>query len=87
LGKRSLGIRVVRSSDQSRIGVLAAGLRAVVFLAGPSIFVLLGGLSPFNYAGGVLWAADAGLPLLDLQAQSLHDKLAGTIVIRKRPVS
>jgi uncharacterized RDD family membrane protein YckC len=82
IGKRALGVRVVRASDQSRIGIKAAGIRAVAFLVGPAMFLLLA--SPINVAGGVLWAADTGLPLLDLRAQCLHDKLAGTIVIRQR---
>ena len=82
IGKRALGMRVVRASDQSRISIKAAGIRAVAFLVGPAMFLLLA--SPINVAGGVLWAADTGLPLLDLRAQCLHDKLAGTIVIRQR---
>jgi uncharacterized RDD family membrane protein YckC len=41
-------------------------------------------ISPLNVVGGLLWAADTGLPLLDVRAQCLHDKLAGTIVIRQR---
>ncbi len=82
VGKRIFGVRVVRAADQSRIGIKAAGIRAVAFLVGPAMFLLLA--SPLNVAGGVLWAADTGLPLLDLRAQCLHDKLAGTIVIRQR---
>jgi uncharacterized RDD family membrane protein YckC len=82
IGKRALGMRVVRASDQTRIGIKAAGIRAVALLVGPAMFLLLA--SPINVAGGVLWAADAALPLLDLRAQCLHDKLAGTIVIRQR---
>lgn len=82
IGKRALGMRVVRASDRSRIGVLAAGIRTVTFLVSPAIFLLL--VYPLNFVGGVLWAADAGLPLLDLRAQSLHDKLAGTVVVRQR---
>jgi uncharacterized RDD family membrane protein YckC len=81
IGKRALGVRVVRAADRSRIGVLAAGIRAVTFLVGPAIFLLL--VYPFNFVGGVLWAADAGLPMLDSQARSLHDKLAGTVVVRQ----
>jgi uncharacterized RDD family membrane protein YckC len=81
LGKRALGMRVV-SADRSRIGVRVAGLRAAVFLAGPAVFLLLG--SPINYLGGLLWLADTGWPLFDSRARSLHDKLAGTIVIRQR---
>jgi len=82
IGKRAMGMRVVRAADRSRIGVLAAGIRTVAFLVGPAVFLLL--VYPVNVIGGILWAADAGLPLLDLRAQSLHDKLAGTVVVRQR---
>jgi len=82
LGKRALGVRVVQAGDRSRIGVRAAGIRAVTFLVGPAAFLLL--VNPINVAGGVLWVADTGLALLDQRAQCLHDKLAGTIVIRQR---
>jgi uncharacterized RDD family membrane protein YckC len=84
VGKRALGVRVVRASDRSGIGVRQAGIRTVAFLVGPALLMLL--VTPINIVGGVLWAADAGLPLLDPQAQSLHDKLAGTIVVRRRSV-
>jgi uncharacterized RDD family membrane protein YckC len=82
IGKRALGVRVVRAADRSGIGVRQAGIRTVAFLAGPAILMLL--VTPINIVGGVLWVADAGFPLLDSQAQSLHDKLAGTIVVRQR---
>jgi uncharacterized RDD family membrane protein YckC len=82
VGKRALGVRVVRAADRGRIGVRQAGIRAVAFLAGPAILMLL--VTPFNIVGGVLWLADAGMPLLDSQAQALHDKLAGTVVVRQR---
>jgi uncharacterized RDD family membrane protein YckC len=82
LGKRALGVRVVQASDQSPIGVKAAGIRAVAFLVGPAMTWLLA--SPLAVLGGALWAADTGLSLIDPQAQCLHDKLAGTIVIRQR---
>jgi uncharacterized RDD family membrane protein YckC len=82
LGKRALGSRVVTAVGHSPIGVRAAGIRAIAFLAGPAAFWLL--LSPFNLAGGLLWIADTGLSLFDPQAQCLHDKLAGTVVIRQR---
>jgi uncharacterized RDD family membrane protein YckC len=82
VGKRALGVRVVQAADQSPIGVRAAGIRTVAFLVGPAAFLLLA--SPINVAGGLLWAADTGFPLLDPRAQCLHDKLAGTVVIRRR---
>jgi uncharacterized RDD family membrane protein YckC len=81
LGKRALGTRVV-TADRSRIGVRAAGLRAAMFLVGPAVFLLLA--NPINYLGGLLWLADTGFTLFDSRAQCLHDKLAGTIVIRQR---
>jgi uncharacterized RDD family membrane protein YckC len=82
VGKRLTGVRVVRAADQARIGVQTAGIRTVAFLAGPAIFLLLA--SPVNVAGGLLWAADTGLTLLDPRAQCLHDKVAGTLVLKKR---
>jgi len=82
IGKRALGTRVVAASDRSAIGVRAAGIRAVAFLVGPAVCLLLPG--PFNLPGGLLWLADTGTAVFDGQAQCLHDKLAKTIVIRQR---
>ena len=82
IGKRALGSRVVTASDHSAISIRAAGVRAIAFLVGPAAFWLLP--SPFNIAGGLLWLVDTGLPLLDPRAQCLHDKIAGTVVIRQR---
>jgi uncharacterized RDD family membrane protein YckC len=82
IGKRLLGLRVVSAADQSRIGVRAAGIRAVAVIIGPLLFLLLA--SPVNLIGGVLWLADSALPLIDLRVQCLHDKVAGTMVVRDR---
>jgi uncharacterized RDD family membrane protein YckC len=82
LGKRALGMRVVTAADRSRIGVRAAGLRASTFLLGPAVCLLLA--YPFSLLGGLLWLADTAMPLFDSRARCLHDKLAGTIVIRQR---
>jgi uncharacterized RDD family membrane protein YckC len=82
IGKRAVGTRVVTATDHAAIGIRAAGIRTVAFLVGPTAFMLLP--SPFNVLGGLLWLADTGLPLLDPRAQCLHDKAAGTIVIRQR---
>jgi uncharacterized RDD family membrane protein YckC len=81
LGKRALGMRVVKAADRSRIGVRQAGIRAVAYLAGPAILMLP--LTPIGIVGGVLWLADAGVALVDARTQSLHDKLAGTVVVRQ----
>jgi uncharacterized RDD family membrane protein YckC len=89
IGKRAVGVQVVQAGDRSSIGVRRAGIRAAAFLIGPAAFfigpaafLLVGGL--FEVAGGALWIADTGLSLLDPRTQCLHDKLAGTIVIRQR---
>jgi uncharacterized RDD family membrane protein YckC len=82
IGKRILGVRVVQAADHAQISVQAAGIRTVAFLVGPAVFLMLA--SPINVAGGVLWVADTGLTLLDPRSQCLHDKVAGTIVMKKR---
>lgn len=81
LGKRVLGVAVVKAADRVKIGAREAGIRAVAFLVGPAIFVLI---ARIDYLGGILWLSDNGLLLLDARAQCLHDKLAGTVVIRRR---
>lgn len=87
LGKRALGLRVVMS-DRSGIDIRTAGIRAAVFLAGPALFlftsstgVAAGGL--IALVGGILWLADCMVLITDAQRQSLHDRAAGTIVVRK----
>ena len=34
---------------------------------------------------GLIWVLDMFFPLWDMQRQTLHDKVAGSIVIRTRP--
>lgn len=82
LGKRALGMRVVTASDRSRIGVGTAGIRSAAQLIGPAVFLL--SPSPFNVIGGVAWIADVAFPFFDARLQSLHDKLAGTVVVKKK---
>lgn len=83
IGKRLLGMRVV-TSDRSPIGVWAAGLRACAFLVGPAICVLPTVPLLLSIVGELLWLADTGMVVFDSRARCLHDKLAGTIVIRQR---
>jgi uncharacterized RDD family membrane protein YckC len=80
VGKRIVGVRVVQADGHARITVRTAGIRAIAFLAGPALVWILGA----SVVGSVLWAADNSMALLDPRAQCLHDKLAGTIVLRKR---
>ena len=54
----------------------------MAFLVGPAMFLLLA--TPLNLVGGVLWMADIALPLIDPRMQCLHDKVAGTVTVRRR---
>jgi uncharacterized RDD family membrane protein YckC len=71
LGKRALGIKVVRLTDQAPIGPGPGLLRAAVQ-------ALLGVLC------GIVGIIDSLWPLWDAQKQALHDKVAGAIVVRAR---
>ncbi len=82
LGKQALGLRVVTVGDHARISVRTAGIRTVTFLIGPAVFLLTA--APLNFAGGALWLADVIVALTDPQTRSLHDRLAGTVVVKKR---
>jgi uncharacterized RDD family membrane protein YckC len=81
VGKQVLGLRVVAADSRAAISVRTAGLRAVAFLAGPAIFLLA---PDIGLLGGLLWVADCTIMLLDGRRQCLHDRVAGTAVIRKR---
>jgi uncharacterized RDD family membrane protein YckC len=89
LGKMLLGLRVVSAADRTRAGVRATGLRTAVFLIGPAMFtfgpkvgVTIGEL--IALVGALTWVADSTLLLADPQRQTLHDRVAGTVVIRTR---
>jgi uncharacterized RDD family membrane protein YckC len=82
LGKLALGLRVVSATDRSRVSVTAAGIRAGLLLLGPALFLLT---PRVEVLGGLLWLADGLVLLMDhSRMQCLHDRLAGTVVIRKR---
>jgi uncharacterized RDD family membrane protein YckC len=69
LGKKAVGIHVLRSEDAGRVSYARAlGRAASVVLLGVFVLALL-----LSY----LW------PLWDRRNQALHDKMAGTIVVRR----
>jgi uncharacterized RDD family membrane protein YckC len=73
IGKIATGTRVVRRLDGGRVTWFAAGQRAIVPVAAsavPSVGIVLGGLV---YA----------MALLGPLRQGLHDRAAGTLVIRQ----
>jgi uncharacterized RDD family membrane protein YckC len=77
LGKRAVGTRVVSATDRTLVGPGAAGIREAVFIIGPAI--------PF--VGFFFWLIDNLFLTWDLQRQCLHDKIAGTVVVRKEAVA
>jgi uncharacterized RDD family membrane protein YckC len=81
VGKRVLGLRIVDAANRSPISIKTSGLRAAAFLVGPAIFLLV---PTVDLLGGLLWVADCFAPLLDARMQTLHDRAAGTVVIKKR---
>jgi uncharacterized RDD family membrane protein YckC len=84
LGQRALGLRVVMAADRSGIDIRTAGIRAAVFLAGPALFSFGAEVGTLiSTVGGVLWLADCMILITDSRRQSLHDRAAGTIVVRK----
>lgn len=69
-----------RADDPARLGALRGALRAAVY-AVPIV------ARPVPVAGllaGVFWVANAGLLFEGRSRQALHDRLAGTVVV-KRP--
>lgn len=74
-GKHVLRIRVVRSADAGRVSWTYAAVRSLVTSAAS----LVPTVGVFVAAGVYLWAA------FDPLRQGLHDKLAGTLVVRVAP--
>ena len=77
VGKHAVGL-AVRRVDGSRVTFRRALLRELV--ARQLLFVAAGA-----FIGGLPLVLDALFPLWDDRAQSLHDKIAGTIVVRAAP--
>ena len=75
LGKRAMGTRVVTAYGRSAIGAAAAARRSAVYALAPAV-PLIGGLFGLLNELWLLW---------DPRRQCLHDKAAGTIVIKTGP--
>ena len=72
IGKRALGCWVAESDGRSRVSLRRSFLRALVFVAGGEL------VPPFFIADNAWLTGDA-------RRQALHDKAAGTLVVRRRP--
>ncbi|QXJ24420.1 RDD family protein [Actinomadura graeca] len=82
VGKRAAGIRLVRASDQAAVGWgQAAARQGFVYLItiGTAVLNLLG---PAGGLVGIAGLLDNAWILWDARRQALHDKVAGTIVVK-----
>ncbi len=87
LGKRLVGLRVVRAHNLAPAGIVPTGIRTVLFLAGPAVFSLV---QDFQFQASALivlvgvlaWLADGLAMASDPQKRSLHDRAARTLVVR-----
>lgn len=75
----AVGVRVVRDGTQEVIGYGRAFLRSLM----EQIFRLLLLTTLFL---GIVWLLDMLFPLWDRKRQTLHDKIAQTVVLRVRNV-
>ncbi|TDD61243.1 RDD family protein [Actinomadura rubrisoli] len=83
LGKRFAGIEVVAAESRgpsARPGVLRAVLRAAVY----ALPVAVRPVPVLGLLAGFFWVANAGFLYEGTSRQALHDRLAGTVVL-KRP--
>jgi len=72
IGKRALGTWVVTAAGRSRVSLRRSFVRALIFVLG-------GEVVPLFFLVDNLWLTG------DRQRQALHDKAAGTLVVRTRP--
>jgi uncharacterized RDD family membrane protein YckC len=78
VGMRAVGVRAVRDGSFEVLGYGRALARAVV----EGLLRLIEFLFIFL---GVFWLLDMLFPLWDAKRQTLHDKVAGSVVLRLRP--
>lgn len=82
IGKRLVGIRLVRADEPTRSpGLPAASLRWLIQLGAPQA---LQGVPVVGFLVGLFGLADHLWPLWDQRNQALHDKAARTLVVRVR---
>ncbi|MBB4773233.1 RDD family protein [Actinomadura livida] len=85
IGKKALGIRVVSAADHSAVSWgQAIGRQAFVY----AITIVTTALNFFVAAGallGLLGLLDTAWILWDERRQALHDKVAGTLVVKTAP--
>jgi uncharacterized RDD family membrane protein YckC len=78
VGMMAVGVRAVREGSNEVLGYGRALARAVVEGALRLIDLL-------SFFLGLIWVLDMLFPLWDKKRQTLHDKVAGSVVLRLRP--
>jgi uncharacterized RDD family membrane protein YckC len=78
VGMRAVGVRAVREGSLEVLGYGRALVRAVV----EGVLRLL---ELISVVLGLIWLLDMLFPLWDKKRQTLHDKVAGSVVLRLRP--
>ena len=78
VGMMAVGVRVVRDEAHDALGYGRALWRA-------SVEQFLRLLATVTLILGIIWLLDMLFPLWDKKRQTLHDKLAKTVVLRVRP--
>jgi uncharacterized RDD family membrane protein YckC len=78
VGMMAAGVRAVGDQDRGVLGYSRAFGRALV----EGVLRLI---NLFYFLLGLVWALDMLFPLWDKKRQTLHDKVAGSVVIRTRP--
>ena len=78
LGMRLLGIFIARESDHGKVVLGRATIRTVFFLGASALLqAVLKALASLIFLADYLW------PLWDARNQTLHDKVAKTVVLRR----
>jgi uncharacterized RDD family membrane protein YckC len=79
LGMRACRVRVARASDLGPVTVAHSALRAGIFTVEQVAFTLLSVVGLLGYLADMCW------PLWDARRQTVHDKLARTVVLDREP--
>ena len=80
LGMRLVGIHVARASDLGTVDLRRAAVRTIVVVGVTAILQLV-----IRVVAVIASLVDLLWPLWDARNQTVHDKIAGTVVLRGRP--
>ncbi|HUD68722.1 MAG TPA: RDD family protein [Acidimicrobiales bacterium] len=82
LGMRALGIYIAREADHGKVGLVRAEARTFVVLIAAEVLRLV-----VRLIASLVIFLDMLWPLWDARNQTLHDKVARTVVLRRVPGS